>query len=178
MGATILYIAGAPLIAGVATHFFHPHQMAGTIAKQSWAARMDIWRFAVSEIDQRPFWGWGLEASRAWPSIIPMHPHNAALQIWLELGVLGVTAAALFWAWLYWRIALLHVEDRSMAAAAAASAVAYLTIGAISFGVWQEWWLALGALSVVMCRLVAASRRLEPGDTLVPLATLAQTSTV
>jgi hypothetical protein len=58
-------------------------------------------------------------------------------------------------------VAILIDEDQTMGAAAAAAAVAYLTIGALSFGVWQEWWLAVGALAIVVCGFVAASRRLD-----------------
>ena len=64
---------------------------------------------------QRPLLGWGLDTSRAIPGgtdlrpihyivpwsdkpithpdqNLPLHPHNAALQIWLELGLFGVIA--------------------------------------------------------------------------------------
>ena len=37
--------------------------------------------------------------------------------------------------------------------------MAYLVIGALSFGVWQEWWLALGALSAMVCVVLSISRR-------------------
>ena len=30
---------------------------------------------------------------------------------------------------------------------AAATAAAYFTVGALSFGVWQDWWLDVGALA-------------------------------
>jgi hypothetical protein len=39
---------------------------------------------------------------------------------------------------------------------------AYLVIGGLSFGVWQEWWLALGALTAAVCAGLAAGRRAEP----------------
>lgn len=155
----VIYFAAAPLVANFATHQFMPHELPGQIGKASWAERLDIWRFASGEVLQNPLQGWGLDASRAWPHDIPLHPHDAALQIWLELGALGAALAALFWAWIFTRIAALVSEDRNMAAATAACAVAYLTIGALSFGVWQEWWLAVGAVAVVVCDFVAKSRR-------------------
>ncbi len=157
----VVYFASAPLVADYATHLFHPHAVAAGIAKQSWAVRLDIWRFASGEIMQNPLRGWGLDASRSWPNNIPLHPHDAALQLWLELGVAGAALAALFWAWLFVRIGAMVEVDRNMAAAAAAAATAYLTIGALSFGVWQEWWLAVGAVAVVACNFVAASRRYD-----------------
>ncbi len=162
IAAMILYFAAAPLVAHFATALFRPHELPGQIGKHSWAERLDIWRFVSGEILQNPIKGWGLDASRAWPNDIPLHPHDAALQLWLELGALGAALGALFWGWLFTRIAVMVDEDRTMAAAATASAVAYLTIGALSFGVWQEWWLAVGAVTIVVCGFVTASRRIDP----------------
>jgi len=162
IAGAVIYFALAPLVAHLVTGLLHPHELPGQIGKASWAERLDIWRFVSGEIYANPIKGWGLDASRAWPNDIPLHPHDAALQLWLELGVLGPFLAALFWGWLLLRIAAMVEGDRNMAAAAAASASAYLTIGALSFGVWQEWWLALGALAVATCGWVAASRRLDP----------------
>ena len=164
LAGTVVYFAAAPLVAGVVTHMLRPHELPGQVGKLSWAVRLDIWRFVSAEILQNPLRGWGLDASRSWPRDIPLHPHDAALQLWLELGVIGAALAALFWAFLFGRIANLLATDRTMAAASAATAVAYLTIGALSFGVWQEWWLAVGALAVVTCGLVGAARRLLPED--------------
>jgi O-antigen ligase len=159
IGAVVVYFAAAPLVAHFVTGLIHPHDLPGQVGKHSWAERLDIWRFVSAEVLQNPIKGWGLDASRAWPADIPLHPHDAALQIWLELGALGAALAALFWAWLFIRIAAMLELDRTMAAAAAASATAYLTIGALSFGVWQEWWLAVGAVAIVVCGFVATSRQ-------------------
>jgi len=159
LACAVIYFACAPLVAALATS--HSPALASSIAKQSWQARVEIWHFASAQIIQNPLRGWGLEASRAWPGQIPMHPHNAALQIWLELGATGAVFAALFWAWLFTRIAEGVRQDKTMGAAACASAVAYLTIGALSFGVWQEWWLAVGALAIVFCGFVSKSRVLD-----------------
>jgi hypothetical protein len=48
-------------------------------------------------------------------------------------------------------------------AAAAASAAVYLLFGALNFGVWQEWWLALGAYLAVLTAL-AAPEGVVPAD--------------
>ena len=55
-------------------------------------------------------------------------------------------------------------KDRSLGAAAAASATAYLVIGGLSFGVWQEWWLALGALAAAVVTWSATVRRVSTSD--------------
>lgn len=129
------------------------------VGKVSWHFRMIIWRFASGKAAERPLFGWGLDSSRAWPDQIPMHPHDAAIQLWLETGLVGAALAAAFWAWLFWRIAEVERHDRVAAAIMAATGAAYLVIGAISFGVWQEWWLALGAFAIAACAMLADARR-------------------
>jgi len=116
----------------------------------SWDARLDIWTFAAAGVAERPLLGWGLDASRTWPGVIPLHPHNGALQLWLELGAPGAVLAAGFVAWLYWSVAQAR-EGRGFMGVAAATLAAYLTIGALSFGVWQEWWLGVGAIAFCAC---------------------------
>lgn len=113
----------------------------------SWAQRTDIWAFAAERIIEQPLRGWGVDASRTFGAGIPLHPHDAPLQLWLELGLPGVVLAMVFWFLLARRIAGMAHGNPQGAAIAAASAAAYFTVGALSFGVWQEWWLAAGALA-------------------------------
>lgn len=116
----------------------------------SWARRVEIWAFAVDRWRLNPVQGLGLDSSRNFPGFIPLHPHDGAVQIWLELGLAGAVLAAAFWALLFWRIAE-RAKERLWAATACATATVYLVIGAISFGLWQEWWLCLGALALAAC---------------------------
>jgi len=126
----------------------------GTIAKlhqhvaASWAARLDIWSFAAAMAAHHPLRGWGIDASRTFGIALPLHPHNAALQIWLELGAPGAALAAALTGWIAATLAVLARANPSHAAAGAGALTAYLIIGGISFGVWQEWWVALGFLTV------------------------------
>jgi len=119
----------------------------------SWAQRLGYWSHSLDAIAVHPIRGWGLDASRAFSPEIILHPHNGALQLWLELGVPGAVCAALFWAFLLRRLSR---ERADLAAAAAcASAAAYLLFGAVNFGVWQEWWLGLGGLACVIVGLMS-----------------------
>lgn len=115
----------------------------------SWAQRMGYWRHAADWITDHPLRGWGVDASRMFNPGIKLHPHDAALQIWLELGLIGAMAAAVFWAALLAGMSR-KARDPAMAISAA-TGMAYLTFSAFSFGVWQEWWLALGALAALSC---------------------------
>ncbi|HWU12962.1 MAG TPA: O-antigen ligase family protein [Caulobacter sp.] len=122
----------------------------------SWDARLNIWTFAADHIQNHPFRGWGLDASRTFGPAIPLHTHNAQLQLWLELGAVGAALAGVFFCWLAYGVVRLSQRSRSEAAMAAAALVSYLVIGGLSFGVWQEWWLGLGALTLIACGLARA----------------------
>src|SRR6202043_2906705 len=73
--------------------------------KLSAGHRLLIWSFVGSRIAERPLVGWGLDSSRAIPGgkdpirpgedWLPLHPHNAALQLLLELGAPGAVLFAL-----------------------------------------------------------------------------------
>jgi O-antigen ligase len=133
----------------------------------SWSQRVGYWNHAIDRIGQHPWRGWGLDASRTFGPDIQLHPHNGALQLWLELGVPGVALGALAWALIFRRLA--QPERSLLAAAGAASAAVYLLFGLVSFGVWQEWWLALGAWVAVIMALgqrAAADARARSGMTL------------
>jgi O-antigen ligase len=126
---------------------------------ESWMQRLGYWQKAVEWIWARPLPGWGLDASRAFGPGIRLHPHNAALQIWMELGLIGAVAAAIVWAAIF--TGLSRPARSPAAAASAAAAAAYLVFGAVSFGVWQEWWLGLGALTALACILVLRAQPID-----------------
>jgi len=120
------------------------------------AMRMGYWSHAIDWIHDRPLRGWGLDASRAFGPGIVLHPHNNPLQVWLELGAVGAVAAAAFWGVVLARLAR---PERDLATAAtAACAAAYLLFG-VNFGVWQDWWLGLGAIVAMLAAMNAAERQ-------------------
>lgn len=131
---------------------------AGDRLGASWAARLDIWSFTAQRTLEHPLFGWGLDGSRGFLPFM-LHPHSAPLQIWLELGLVG---AALFAAvWFFVSRAAGRIGPQGLAAAAS-----YFVIGALSFGVWQEWWLGLAALTAIWVMLSDA--RLTPNyDTMI-----------
>jgi O-antigen ligase len=140
----------APLVVlwGVRSGFF---AWLHVLAPPSWDARLNIWAFAANQIVDHALRGWGIDASRTFGEAIPLHTHNGAIQLWLELGSVGAALAAAFFAWIGYRIVGWTGTNRRDGAMAAGALVSYLVIGGLSFGVWQEWWLALGVLAVVAC---------------------------
>jgi len=117
----------------------------------SWDARLNIWAFTANQVQAHAIRGWGIDASRSFGPAIPLHTHNAAMQLWLELGAIGAALAGVFFSWVAYRIVGMTGEAREDGAMAAGALVTYVVIGGLSFGVWQEWWLALGALTVIAC---------------------------
>ena len=136
--------------------------------KLSVTHRMFIWNFAESKRAEKPFTGWGLETTRAIPGgrdhadlwtpcglplpaeppsteLLPLHTHNAAIQLWLELGPAGVLAACLLLLALAF---LAQAPDRAGRAAQAATLAAAVVIALSSYGAWQGWWVATLALAV------------------------------
>ncbi|WP_269716665.1 O-antigen ligase family protein [Caulobacter sp. NIBR2454] len=152
-----LYFAIMPMLTLEAARngfFAWLHRLVG----QSWDARLDIWAFTAAKILERPGQGWGFDASRTFDPAIPLHPHNGALQLWLELGALGAALGAVFFCWTAFNLANQAEENRPEAAAGLAALIAYMTVGAISFGLWQEWWLGLGALAACTCLILRRAR--------------------
>jgi O-antigen ligase len=127
----------------------------------SWSLRMGYWSHAIDWIAQAPLRGWGLDASRMFGPGIKLHPHNGELQAWMELGMVGAVAAAAFW----WTALnrLTRPAPSQLAAATAAAAAVYLLFGTLNFGLWQEWWLAVGALVVLVAQLNAPAAGIRRG---------------
>lgn len=152
-GAAI-YVLGAPLvILGLrAAGVYEPLQRQ---VEESWSMRLSFWAHAVDWLKDHPIRGWGLDASRTFGPGIILHPHDGALQVWLELGAVGAVLCAAFWVVTLRRLErpLSNVTGASVTAAAAV----YLLFGALNFGAWQEWWLALGALVAVGGVLLAGA---------------------
>jgi O-antigen ligase len=142
LGAASLFL-GVPWLVWAIRHF-GDYAAIQAAMPTSYALRMGYWSHAIDWIQLHPLRGCGLEASREFGPGIKLHPHNDALQIWMELGAIGAVAAAAFWGVALSRLS--RTWSNLLVATTAASASVYLLFAMFNFGVWQEWWLALGAL--------------------------------
>ncbi|HKM69861.1 MAG TPA: O-antigen ligase family protein [Stellaceae bacterium] len=153
----------------------------GDAVKLSAGHRLLIWSFAGDRIAEHPLVGWGLDSSRAIPggkefirpgqTWMPLHPHNAPLQLWLELGVPGAVVFALLVA-LAW-LALANVDWPCLfASAAGGSLMAALVASFASYGIWEEWWL--GTLWFSLFVILVMARAARPAVT--PTGNVAQLS--
>lgn len=155
----VLLVLSAPLLPPLLPQ---PKELAETMPRipNSTRHRLMIWQFTATRIAERPLLGWGLNGSRSIPGNtdktevwlhdpnatpqdfpllqdqLPLHPHNFALQIWLETGGVGAVLVSLF----LWRF--FTQVSRRWGAPALAAGVAAMAVGLVGFGIWQAWWLS------------------------------------
>jgi exopolysaccharide production protein ExoQ len=165
--ASVVLIVLAPLVLPRLAGINAARETAEAVKFSAWH-RLEIWSFVGSRIAEKPLLGWGLDVSRAIPGgnaltpegrpWLPLHPHNAALQVWLELGVPGAALLALCLARLW--LALGKVTwPRLYTATAGGSVTATLIVALGSYGIWQEWLISSEFLTafliLVMARVAA-----------------------
>jgi len=162
-----LCIAGTIMLAPLAVRLLPAPEPQNAAARgnlpDSAAHRVMIWQYAAGKIAERPLQGWGLDSARSIPDarrvvpwqmhesetrantmttvvLMPLHPHNAPMQWWLELGVPGAVLGAAV-ALLALLGAMNHTRNPADRAAALGLVAAGMTVAVISYGAWQSWWL-------------------------------------
>ena len=126
--------------------------------------RLLMWEFVSKKILETPYLGLGMDSSRHIPQdefrlssnmeIMPLHPHNAALQLRLELGFPGVIAAVALVLTIF-GIALGSQLSREHMALRVGVLCSYLSVGAVSYGVWQSWWIAIAWILAMISTITA-----------------------
>ena len=162
-----LTVLAMPWIASIANNLV-PARIHEAVGYGSLTIRGEIWQETVPFILQKPFFGWGIEASHALPHLPEAahltqaqrdllswsHTHNAPLQIWLELGAVG---AALTAAALYFGIRALRALPPPLLPYATTTVIAAFAIACVSHGAWQAWWWALlGLIATAYAMAIAA----------------------
>ena len=166
VAATVATVMLAPLIA---TLIADP----GVVTlPSSWVHRLAIWDFVAARVAESPWIGWGFDASKHLPGgaepivisgiatvTLPSHPHNGSLQVWAELGAPGALFLAAIFAGAAWVVRAPGLPPADTAARAAGLAAFYVMFS-LSYGAWQNWWMALAALTAAL--FVALSEPLTP----------------
>ena len=164
VAATLAAVVGSPILGQVS---YKLEWQTASWLPFSAQHRVEIWHFTAERIAERPLAGWGSDSARAMKrvatgaektgrSAVALHPHNAPLQILLELGLVGV-AIALGLAWLLIRrIEALPAPGRAFAQAAYVSTLA---IACTAYGMWQNQWLALMACAAIAIGVTCARAR-------------------
>lgn len=167
-GALSAAILTAPWAAQAA--FRHWSASGGfAIPEANIAPRLEIWDFVARRALEHPWLGSGIEATRRahfesaqlyFDGQTVLHPHNFALQIWMEFGVFGAVGACAFLAGLLWKISALPPRAARFSLAVF---IAALSVAATGYGLWQGWWL--GALILFAGWCIVATEVVAPSDT-------------
>lgn len=147
----------------------NPNEFAEKNIPPSALHRIFIWSFSGQKAAENMWQGYGFYNSRdiaggkdvialgnqssplGWVNL-PNHSHNAMLQMWLELGLVGLSLYVLLIVTsLSWM--LKYVQSTLQRAIMVAMLVTYLGISLLAFNVWQEWWIATGLLGFMLMRL-------------------------
>ena len=148
-----------------------------SVLPASFRSRFWSWEYVLSRTGEAPYTGHGLMATRTWRStysdfpaleaqlppgwstyaIVPGHPHNMPLQIWVETGLIGAMLAAFALTALGFRLPRpgeLRVETRFAIAGIAGAA---FSIFNFSYSVWNEAFWSGTILIVAMLILLHRS---------------------
>lgn len=138
-----------------------PATQSAWLSKGYAANRMEIWDFVSSYALESPWVGHGLEATRYVRSFKDsmlyhdkasvLHPHNFAVQLWVEFGLTGVLFGSAFFAFLLWKISTRLPAQARVSLTVLMTAT---TAAAISYGLWQSWWMGLFVFLSALCLLV------------------------
>lgn len=112
--------------------------------------RLEIYDFVARYILQNPMTGYGIEAGRIIKDFDQqflyhrfegiLHPHNFALQIWLEFGLIGAAFAALMIQRVLLGLFTAHKKwSPLIIRALTAYLFAVLCIFSFGYGIWQGW---------------------------------------
>lgn len=161
-------MAAAPFIGVIGTSLIPPsaHKQMATGHSQE---RVRLWTSFGLAVREQPVIGAGFGVSARMqetqvaaqvpaqhrPMLAIGHPHNAMLQIWAELGLVGVALAL---GVILLALAASMRTDRltaslSLALIAGAAAIAY-----VGHGAWQGWWVASLGAAVIWMRAASLMR--------------------
>lgn len=170
LGGVAGYIAAAPVLYAGLIRALDP--VAASLP-DSFRSRLWAWETVIARSSEAPFTGHGLNAARTWKEtfatrpdwlaelpdswatypIVPGHPHNMALQIWAETGMIGAVLAALSLVALAFHLPRPGDLPPEIRFAIAGLAGAAAVIFSFAYSLWNEgFWasLALAAAAIIL----------------------------
>jgi len=164
------YIAIAPVAFGLAINAL---ERAGIHLPGSFQSRAWSWQVVIGKSIEKPFTGHGLAASKTWREtygdhpdwlrhlpdfwaqypVVPGHPHNMALQIWAETGMVGAILAGLSLVALGFSLPRPNEMRSDVRYAIAGMAGVAASLFSFAYSAWNEaFWasLVLAAIGIIL----------------------------
>lgn len=141
--------------------------------------RILIWQATLERILEKPFFGHGVNATPTWVEtyasrpefleqlmpelinkrIIPNHPHNMPLQIWVETGLVGAALCAVILVLAGRALPAPETLSTGVKIAGAGIFGAGLSYFAVSYSVWDESYWA--SIAIVLSGVIALHRKAQ-----------------
>ena len=138
--------------------------------------RLLIWQASFERILEKPVFGHGVNAAPTWTEtyatrpefleqlrpdlvankIIPNHPHNMALQIWAETGLVGAVLAAILLVMVGRKLPAPETFSNGVKIAATGLLGTALSYFAVSYSVWDESYWA--SIAIVLSGVIVLHR--------------------
>ena len=136
--------------------------------------RFFIWSVSSKKALDKKILGYGISSSRKFGALdtvefkeivngkeviinypaIPLHTHNNTLQIWLEMGLIGIILFYSFLSIFWYRILFKYNFNKNQYAAISGSFFSIFLINQSSYGLWQTWWVSSVLLCIVFFKLI------------------------
>lgn len=142
------------------THWFVEHH------GMSFLHRIIIWKFAAEKAWEKIYLGWGAmtsknfpevsriipyEGSSSWPTL-PSHPHNIFMQVWLELGGVGMGVLLTFLVFCF--ISLHRIQSHNKRTSMGVLLSAVMPMLSLSHSLWHTWWITWIVYTGFLCLLL------------------------
>ena len=173
------YVASAPLLIGTLLRLLDAY---GIMLPGSFQSRAWSWHVVIGKIAEKPVTGHGIAASATWREtyaehpdwlarvpefwaryqVVPGHPHNMALQIWAETGMIGAVLAGFALAMLGFRLPrpdAMRADVRYAIAGLAGMALAQFSF---AYSMWNEAFWSSVILAAVGIILLSKRRQAVP----------------
>ena len=151
-GIVVLMLTSPFFVQWVFEHFAEHARHTPWLKNGFAAERLEVWDFIALRALESPWIGHGMGATRGMEgfdtlmlyhkSNTILHPHNFALQIWIEFGLVGILIAGV-------GITLLLRALWTRKPCAIAPLTAVMAVASTGYGMWQGWWL--GSILLAAC---------------------------
>nr|WP_321359958.1 O-antigen ligase family protein [uncultured Hyphomonas sp.] len=164
------YIAAAPTVIGTVVGLLEAYNidMPGSFRSRVWS-----WHIVLGKIAERPVTGHGISASKTWEDtyadhpdwmarlpdfwaaykVVPGHPHNMALQIWAETGMIGAVLVAFSLVLLGFRLPQPNKMREDIRYAIAGMTGVAFSLFNFAYNMWNEaFWssVVLAAIAIIL----------------------------
>lgn len=127
--------------------------------------RVEIWRFITLYAMNNPLFGYGVEATYFvdhfshpqiyhWDDTV-LHPHNFAVQVWMEYGAIG---ALIYTGFIYVTLEAIAGTPLFARRYILATFIGVIAISSVAYGMWQSWWIGYVIFLTGLCVLLGRLR--------------------